>query len=191
MRSDRVRALEGPWGAPSDPLCEINLVTLHIVFPQPDHSSPAEAEALRVGFIVFRNQLQSSIYRTSESLCGLSLTKTPSSEPCWGKEACRRFLPARSTLSSLQLGALKHGRPPSSELATGRPADAPSRGNRCDPCWWNAVPAATGVRVQSLRPVAFQHRACPFSSASCRHWASTSPGASPLASAQLPAPTQG
>lgn len=109
---------------------------LRIVFPQPDRSFPAEAEALRAGFIVFRNQLQFSIYRMSESLCGLPLTKTQSSEPCAegglpevsASEEHVVIPPAWSSAARNRC-PVKHGHPASSELATGGPAGAPSRGN--------------------------------------------------------------
>lgn len=45
-QSDCVLALEGLWGISRDLLCEINLIMHHIVFPEPNHSFPAEAEAL-------------------------------------------------------------------------------------------------------------------------------------------------
>lgn len=84
-QSDCVLALEGLWGISRDLLCEINLIMHHIVFPEPNHSLPAEAKALRVGFITFRKQLQFSIYRMSKSLCGLSYKNTKRKAVCyWG-----------------------------------------------------------------------------------------------------------
>jgi len=86
-QSDCVLALEGLWGISRDLLCEINLIMHHIVFPEPNHSLPAEAKALRVGFITFRKQLQFSIYRMSKSLCGLSYKNTKRKAVCYWRLA--------------------------------------------------------------------------------------------------------